>query len=364
MTGNKRQAKIYYRHSGYPGGLRSRTLAEQLDRRPTEVIREAVKGMLPRNRLARQQLTKLKVYAGPEHPHEAQNPQPLPESMSQIAQYRGTGKRKTSVARVILRPGDGSTWINGRTIEEYFPRAGPAGARDRAAPGRRRRGQVRPPGAAPRRRADRPGRRAAPRHRQGSGRGRSRASHRSQARGLPDARRTRRRAQEGRPAQGAQGAAVLQALDLATSILRDRRGPGGRRRRADRPTSSSASVRRSARWSGGESVLVGRDTRASGPALERALVGGPRRGGLARRCSAASSRLPPSPCSRDDSGAVVSASHNPPRVQRREVLSRGGWKLEDDEEEAIEALLDGAGDARGEAPTPLVASRVRSRTAT
>jgi large subunit ribosomal protein L13 len=55
-------------------------LAEQLDRRPTEVIRLAVKGMLPRNRLARQQLTKLKVYAGPEHPHGAQNPQPLPES--------------------------------------------------------------------------------------------------------------------------------------------------------------------------------------------------------------------------------------------------------------------------------------------
>ena len=80
VTGNKREAKLYYRHSGYPGGLRSRTLAEQLDRRPTEVIRAAVKGMLPRNRLARQQLPKLKVYAGPEHPHSAQNPQPLPES--------------------------------------------------------------------------------------------------------------------------------------------------------------------------------------------------------------------------------------------------------------------------------------------
>ena len=80
VTGNKAEDKMYYRHSGYPGGLRSRTLAEQLDRRPTEVIRAAVKGMLPRNRLARQQLTKLKVYAGPEHPHSAQNPQPLPES--------------------------------------------------------------------------------------------------------------------------------------------------------------------------------------------------------------------------------------------------------------------------------------------
>jgi large subunit ribosomal protein L13 len=77
VTGKKLEDKRYYRHSGYPGGIRSRTLQEQLDRRPTEVIRKAVKGMLPRNRLARAQLTKLKVYAGPDHPHEAQSPQPL-----------------------------------------------------------------------------------------------------------------------------------------------------------------------------------------------------------------------------------------------------------------------------------------------
>jgi len=77
VTGNKLDQKRYYRHSGYPGGLRSRTLREQLDRRPTEVIRTAVKGMLPRNRLARRQITKLKVYAGPEHPHAAQNPKEL-----------------------------------------------------------------------------------------------------------------------------------------------------------------------------------------------------------------------------------------------------------------------------------------------
>jgi large subunit ribosomal protein L13 len=74
VTGNKRQAKLYHRHSGYPGGLRSRTLEEMLDRRPEEVIRLAVRGMLPKNRLARQQLRKLKVYAGPDHPHEAQKP--------------------------------------------------------------------------------------------------------------------------------------------------------------------------------------------------------------------------------------------------------------------------------------------------
>ena len=77
VTGNKLDQKRYYRHSGYPGGLRSRTLREQLERRPTEVLRVAVKGMLPKNRLARQQITKLKIYAGPEHPHEAQNPKPL-----------------------------------------------------------------------------------------------------------------------------------------------------------------------------------------------------------------------------------------------------------------------------------------------
>ena len=77
VTGNKLDQKMVYRHSGYPGGLKSRTLREQLERRPTEVIRTAVRGMLPKNRLARQQLTKLKVYAGPEHPHESQNPQPL-----------------------------------------------------------------------------------------------------------------------------------------------------------------------------------------------------------------------------------------------------------------------------------------------
>ena len=77
VTGNKLDQKRYYRHSGYPGGLRSRTLREQLERRPTEVLRVAVKGMLPKNRLARQQITKLKIYAGPEHPHEAQSPKPL-----------------------------------------------------------------------------------------------------------------------------------------------------------------------------------------------------------------------------------------------------------------------------------------------
>jgi len=77
VTGNKLDAKMYYRHSGYPGGLKARPLREQLARRPEEVLRKAVKGMLPRTRLGRQQLTKLKIYAGPNHPHEAQAPKQL-----------------------------------------------------------------------------------------------------------------------------------------------------------------------------------------------------------------------------------------------------------------------------------------------
>jgi large subunit ribosomal protein L13 len=79
VTGQKLDQKIYYRHSGYPGGLRERTLRQQLERRPEEVLRKAVRGMLPKNRLAAAQLRKLKIYAGPEHPHAAQNPEPLQE---------------------------------------------------------------------------------------------------------------------------------------------------------------------------------------------------------------------------------------------------------------------------------------------
>ena len=78
VTGKKLDEKMYYRHSGYPGGLRQRTLREELERRPTEVLRKAVRGMLPRTRLGRAQLTKLKIYAGPDHPHDAQAPKALP----------------------------------------------------------------------------------------------------------------------------------------------------------------------------------------------------------------------------------------------------------------------------------------------
>lgn len=77
VTGNKETTKMYYRHSGYPGGLRSRSLAAMRQSHPERVIQSAVRGMLPKNRLGRQILGKLKVYAGPQHPHAAQNPQPL-----------------------------------------------------------------------------------------------------------------------------------------------------------------------------------------------------------------------------------------------------------------------------------------------
>jgi large subunit ribosomal protein L13 len=77
LTANKADQKLVYRHSGYPGGLKSRTFAEAQARRPEEAVRRAVRGMLPKNRLGRQMLTKLKVYAGPVHPHSAQMPEPL-----------------------------------------------------------------------------------------------------------------------------------------------------------------------------------------------------------------------------------------------------------------------------------------------
>ncbi|HEU0018986.1 MAG TPA: 50S ribosomal protein L13 [Thermoleophilaceae bacterium] len=77
VTGKKRDEKLYHRYSGYPGGLRSRTFAEMIDRRPEEPLRLAVKGMLPRNRIARAQLRKLKIYAGADHPHAAQQPKPM-----------------------------------------------------------------------------------------------------------------------------------------------------------------------------------------------------------------------------------------------------------------------------------------------
>lgn len=77
VTGKRLEEKMYYRHSGYPGGLKSISLRDQLIKHPDRVIRSAVWGMLPHNKVGRQLLKKLKIYAGNEHPHEAQNPQPV-----------------------------------------------------------------------------------------------------------------------------------------------------------------------------------------------------------------------------------------------------------------------------------------------
>lgn len=77
VTGRKLEQKVYYRHSGYPGGLKEVRLRDQLKKHPTRVIEQAVRGMLPKNALGRQMFRKLKVYAGPDHPHQAQQPKPL-----------------------------------------------------------------------------------------------------------------------------------------------------------------------------------------------------------------------------------------------------------------------------------------------
>jgi len=84
LTGNKMQQKLAYRHSGYPGGLKAMGYTEMLATRPTRAVEKAIAGMLPKTTLGRQMLGKLKVYAGPEHPHTAQKPQPF--EITQIAQ--------------------------------------------------------------------------------------------------------------------------------------------------------------------------------------------------------------------------------------------------------------------------------------
>jgi large subunit ribosomal protein L13 len=84
LTGAKRENKVEYRHSGYPGGIRATTYDVLLAKNPRRVVEKAVKGMLPHNTLGRQMLSKLKVYAGPEHPHQAQ--QPVPYTISQVSQ--------------------------------------------------------------------------------------------------------------------------------------------------------------------------------------------------------------------------------------------------------------------------------------
>jgi large subunit ribosomal protein L13 len=95
VTGNKAEGKVYYRHTQYPGGLRQTTFREQIEKHPTRAVEKAVKGMLPHNRLGRHLFTRLKVYAGPEHPHEAQVTGPP----SVVSGYRSSRTARSAAAR-------------------------------------------------------------------------------------------------------------------------------------------------------------------------------------------------------------------------------------------------------------------------
>lgn len=82
VTGNKMEDKVYYHHTGYPGGIKSITLRDQLNKHPERIIRSAVWGMLPHNKFGRKLINRLKIYAGPDHKHEAQQPKPLAKGLS------------------------------------------------------------------------------------------------------------------------------------------------------------------------------------------------------------------------------------------------------------------------------------------
>ncbi len=94
LSGNKLEDKRAYRHSGYPGGLRSIAYRDLMDKHPEKAVQKAVRGMLPKNSLGRQMLSKLKVYAGPDHPHRAQ--QPVPFEITQVAQQAGAGSGRAA----------------------------------------------------------------------------------------------------------------------------------------------------------------------------------------------------------------------------------------------------------------------------
>ena len=114
LTGNKMTKKVYTRHTGYPGGQRFATPADYLAKKPTFLVEKAVKGMLPKTRLGEKLLTNLKVYAGAEHPHAAQNPKVM-EVVNTV------GRRKAAVARVFVKPGKGQITINHKELAAYFP---------------------------------------------------------------------------------------------------------------------------------------------------------------------------------------------------------------------------------------------------
>ena len=124
VTGAKLDDKKYHRYTGYIGNLKTTSLKDLLATYPERVIEIAVKGMLPKNPLGREMYRKLKVYGGAEHPHTAQQPQALElyGIIMTIQQNYGTGRRKTSAARVFLRKGKGAIEVNGKSLEAFFGR--------------------------------------------------------------------------------------------------------------------------------------------------------------------------------------------------------------------------------------------------
>ena len=249
LTAGKAERKVKYHHSGYPGGLTATRYTELLADRPDEVVRDAVRGMLPKTRLGRQQAAKLKVYAGPDHPHagpaaaaardprrppavvrperrlsrtaaaDPTRPDPTkPEERedSDVATAaptcQTTGRRKRAVARVRFRPGQGAITVNAHSFEEYFTSAthrmivteplrltGTAESWDI---------DVTIDGGG----ISGSGRCVPARDRPGALRGGSGAPHRPQEGRLPHPRRPREGVEEVRPEEGPEGAPVLEAL--------------------------------------------------------------------------------------------------------------------------------------------------------
>lgn len=122
VTGKKLDQKIYYRHSGYPGGIKSKPLRDIMENSASDAIKSAVKGMLPKSKLGRQMFTKLKVYNDDNHPHAAQKPVTLDIQENKLDQILTVGRRKTSTARVFLQKGTGEITVNKKKLETYFGR--------------------------------------------------------------------------------------------------------------------------------------------------------------------------------------------------------------------------------------------------
>ncbi len=122
VTGKKLDQKLYYRHSGYPGGIKSKPLREVIENTASDAIKSAVKGMLPKSKLGRQMFTKLKVYNDDQHPHAAQKPVSIELQENKLEQIITVGRRKTSTARVFLQKGTGEITVNKKKLDAYFGR--------------------------------------------------------------------------------------------------------------------------------------------------------------------------------------------------------------------------------------------------